>query len=280
MSTDVINTEQPIKGTRRRKLRDWVLRITKILAIGAPLMFIMAGLGSKIGLWNWEFGLRTLTFKVGPVLLVACGVFATLSMLLSIMAPKKGFFVGAFAMIIPLVGMGQLAGMKNLVSSLPLIHDITTDTQNVPIFTQAIMSERAKTENVNSLDYAGKMAPTKEKDANGKPVMKLVSALQTQAYPKVRPLILTAAPDVAFGQAKAVASAMGWQIKSEDVSAGVLEATDSSFWYGFKDDVVIRIRASEGGGSIVDIRSVSRVGMSDIGANAKRIRIFLSKMAK
>lgn len=280
MSTDVINVDQPEKGVKRRKIRDWVLRLTKVLAFAGPLTFIAAGLGSKIGLWSWKFGLGTLSQKVGPALLIACGAFAALSMLLSIMAPKKGFFVGAFALFIPLVGLGQLAGAKNIVSSLPFIHDITTDTQNVPVFTDTIVSERAKVEGVNTLDYAGKMAITSEKDADGKPVMKLVSALQTQAYPKVRPLILTDAPDVVFGQAKAVAKGMGWKIKSQDVSAGVLEATDSTFWYGFKDDVVIRIRTSEGGGSIVDVRSVSRVGMSDMGANAKRIRIFLSKMAK
>ena len=280
MSTDVINVDQPEKGIKRRIIRDWVLRLTKTLAFAAPLTFIVAGLGSKIGLWNWTFGLGPLTQKVGPALLVACGVFAVLSMLLSIMAPKKGFFVGAFALFIPLVGLGQLAGMKKLVTSLPLIHDITTDTQSVPTFTDVIRAERAKVEGVNTLDYVGKMAPTHVKDAENKPVMKLVSALQTKAYPKVRPLIVTAAPNVAFDQAKAVADSMGWKIKSEDLNIGAIEATDSTFWYGFKDDIVIRIRASEGGGSIVDVRSVSRVGLSDIGANAKRIRIFLSKMAK
>jgi uncharacterized protein (DUF1499 family) len=51
-----------------------------------------------------------------------------------------------------------------------------------------------------------------------------------------------------------------------------VEATDTTFWFGFKDDVVVRVRAAEnGGGSIVDVRSVSRVGQSDLGLNAKRI---------
>lgn len=280
MNTDVINVEQPVKGVKRRKVRDWVLRATKILAFAGPLTFMAAGLGTKIGLWSWKFGLGTLSQKVGPVLLIACGVFAVIAILLSLMAPKKGFFVGAFALFIPLVGLGQLAGVKNIVTSLPLIHDITTNTQDVPTFTEAILSQRSKVEGVNTVDYAGKMAPTHEKDADGEPIMELVSALQTQAYPKVRPLILSAAPDVVFGQARAIASDMGWKIKSEDVNAGLIEATDSTFWYGFTDDVIIRIRPSEGGGSIVDLRSVSRVGTSDMGANAKRIRIFLNKMSK
>ena len=280
MNTDVINVEQPVKGVKRRKVRDWVLRATKILAFAGPLTFMAAGLGTKIGLWSWKFGLGTLSQKVGPVLLMACGVFAIIAMLLSLMAPKKGFFVGAFALFIPLVGLGQLAGVKNIVTSLPLIHDITTNTQDVPSFTEAILYQRRKVEGVNPIDYAGKMAPTHEKDADGEPIMELVSALQTQAYPKVRPLIVSAAPEAVFGQARAIAVDMGWKIKSEDVNAGLIEATDSTFWYGFTDDVIIRIRPSEGGGSIVDLRSVSRVGTSDMGANAKRIRIFLSKMSK
>ena len=76
------------------------------------------------------------------------------------------------------------------------------------------------------------------------------------------------------------ASQLGWKIKSENLEAGIIEATETTFWYGFKDDVVIRIQPSEGGGSVVDVRSISRVGGSDIGANADRIRKFLGLMRK
>ena len=73
---------------------------------------------------------------------------------------------------------------------------------------------------------------------------------------------------------------MGWKIKEEDVSAGRIDATDTTFWYGFEDDVAIRLRASEGGGTIVDVRSLSRVGMSDLGKNAARITEFLEQLAE
>lgn len=279
MSTNIINVEQPEKFVGLRKVRGFINKLTKILAIGSPLVFILAGLGSKIGIWDWKFGLLTLTQKVGPMLLIVTGVFAFLSMILAAISPKKGFWLGAFAMIVPLFGLGQLAGVKNKVNALPLIHDITTNTQDVPVFTSAILSERGKVEGVNTVDYAGKLALTKEKDDAGKPVTKLVAALQTQAYPKVRPLILSQPTEATFEQAKAVAKDMGWKIKSEDLNAGLIEATDTSFWYGFKDDIVIRLRSGEGGGTVVDVRSVSRVGMSDMGANAARIRRFLKKMA-
>jgi len=213
MATDVTTVDQPEKNPRLRKFRDVILRITKILAFAGPLTFIVAALGSKIGLWDWSFGLGTLTQKVGPAVLIATGIFAVFSMILSAFTPKKGFWLGAFVMIIPLFGLGQLLNVKNKAESLPYIHDITTDTQDVPTFTEAVMSERAEVKNVNTVDYAGKTAPTKDKDADDKPVMKLVSALQTQAYPKVRPLVLSGTPEKAFGQAKAVVKDMGWALR-------------------------------------------------------------------
>jgi uncharacterized protein (DUF1499 family) len=65
------------------------------------------------------------------------------------------------------------------------------------------------------------------------------------------------------------------KIESTDIAAGLVEATATTFWFGFKDDVVVRVVANAAG-SRIDIRSVSRVGQSDIGANAARIEKFLA----
>ena len=71
---------------------------------------------------------------------------------------------------------------------------------------------------------------------------------------------------------------MGWTVHTQDIDSGLIEATATTFWYGFKDDIIIRIRAGEGGGSVLDMRSISRVGQSDLGANAKRIRKFVKAL--
>ena len=283
MTMEIIKTEQTAKKVKRQALRKWVLRLALVVAILAPLTFIMAGLGAKLGLWDWRFGLGTLTRNVGPKLLMGSGVLGLISLALAcFIQPRKGFIIGILAVAVAVLGFVRLGAAQKKVASLPFIHDITTDTQNVPTFTNAILSERAKTEGVNTVDYVGKKAPSKAKGADGKPVMKLVSVLQTQskAYADIRPLILEDDKAVVFGEVKAAAKQMGWAIKSENVEAGILEATDTTFWYGFKDDVVIRISPSEGGGSVVDVRSISRVGGSDIGANAARIRKFLAIMKK
>jgi uncharacterized protein (DUF1499 family) len=143
--------------------------------------------------------------------------------------------------------------------SVPAIHDITTDTANPPPFV-AIAPLRAGAP--NGVDY--------KTDEN--------AAKQQEAYADIQPLIL---PDVApadlFKRAEAAARAMNWEIVAAEAAEGRIEATETTAWWGFKDDVVIRI-AAEGTGSRLDIRSMSRVGKSDLGKNAERIRAFLAKV--
>jgi uncharacterized protein (DUF1499 family) len=85
-------------------------------------------------------------------------------------------------------------------------------------------------------------------------------------------------PAEAFARAERAARAMGWQIVAVAPEAMRIEATDTTLFFGFKDDIVIRVRPSEHG-SVVDMRSLSRVGTSDVGVNAKRIRAFLARLS-
>ena len=87
------------------------------------------------------------------------------------------------------------------------------------------------------------------------------------------PITVDADPDAAFAAAESAARSMGWEMVGSDAAAGRIECTDTTAYFGFKDDVVIRIRA-EGAGTRLDIRSKSRVGLSDVGTNAQRIRDF------
>jgi uncharacterized protein (DUF1499 family) len=82
---------------------------------------------------------------------------------------------------------------------------------------------------------------------------------------------------VGTGSAVAAARAMGWEVVAADRASGRIEATDTTRFFGFKDDVVIRVQAAPGG-SRVDVRSVSRVGGSDVGTNATRIRAYLARL--
>lgn len=103
------------------------------------------------------------------------------------------------------------------------------------------------------------------------------SEAQRRAYPDIRPLRLPVAPNIAFERAKGAIEESGWQIVREDPSAGRIEAVATTRWFGFKDDVIVRITA-EGSGSRVDVRSKSRVGRSDLGTNAQRIRAYQRRL--
>ena len=142
--------------------------------------------------------------------------------------------------------------------SVPPIHDITTDTLSPPAFV-AILPLRSDAPNPPG--YAGEE----------------VARAQRTAYPDLTTIIVDAPATRAFDAALAAARDLGWEIVATDPAGGRLEATDTTRWFGFKDDVVIRILGAENTTKI-DIRSKSRVGRSDVGANAARIRDFRDKL--
>ena len=87
--------------------------------------------------------------------------------------------------------------------------------------------------------------------------------------------LLTPLPlEEAFNRALQIAAEMGWEVYRQDLNAGAIEAVDTTAIMSFKDDIIIRVR-SNAQGTLVDLRSVSRVGEGDLGANAKRIQAFL-----
>jgi uncharacterized protein (DUF1499 family) len=104
-----------------------------------------------------------------------------------------------------------------------------------------------------------------------------LAAQQRAGYPDLAPGRFTAPPDRVFARALDVARGLGWEIVATAPAEGRLEATDRTRWFGFRDDVVVRVRP-DGAGTRVDIRSVSRVGRSDLGTNARRIRGFVEAL--
>lgn len=267
-------------GDKRRALRRWVNRMTWMFIILAPLVFAVAAIGYKLGAFDLGFAFGTLNQKIGPLMLMLCGVLGLASLVGAfIVKPLKGLVPAILGILIMVFAFGKLLTTKKAVfETLPFIHDVTTDTQDPPVFGEVVMAERAKVEGVNTADYVGKMAPVfKDEKPTGE---KLVSALQTKAFPEIRPLVLSQTKDVVYGEALATAKSMGWEIKEDDLAAGRIDATDTTFWYGFDDDITIRLRDGKGGGTIVDVRSLSRIGGSDMGKNADRIGEFLRRLAE
>jgi uncharacterized protein (DUF1499 family) len=141
----------------------------------------------------------------------------------------------------------------------PAIHDITTDLENPPTFS-AVVARRADAP--NRLDRPPQLAE-----------------LQRQGYGELAPITLQTKPDQAFDRALAVAQSQAWEIVTADKSSGRIEATHTTWWFGFVDDVVVRL-TPWGSGTRIDVRSVSRSGVGDAGRNADRIRRFLRELQR
>lgn len=219
---------------------------------------VLAGLGSRWDLWHFTTSLLLLRVAVlGGILSFAVSLAGAV-----ITRPgtwRGGFRRSVFGIVVSFIVVTVPLSWYAAAREAPRIHDITTDAGDPPQF-RAILPLRAKAP--NPADYGGPE----------------VAALQHAAYPDIKPLTLFAPPDRAFERALAVARSLGWTIMQKDRQEGRIEAMDRTIWFGFTDDIVIRVRP-EDGGSRVDIRSVSRVGAGDMGTNAARIRKFMKKLA-
>lgn len=257
-------------------IRSIVIWLAALAAILTPLWYAAAGLGSRVGLWDWRFGLGTMTREVGTHLLFAAIGLGALALVLlivtAIFAKEKRAGIGAWVAAIAAIAVGagglyQANAVRATAASLPPIHDITTDTANPPQFTATLITRRGA--EANSVDYASKTDPR-----SGRPLPEV----QAEAYPDIQPISVSAEPLEAYTAALAVARSMGWTVSTESERELMFEATATTFWYGFRDDIVVRITALTDGGAVVDARSVSRVGMSDLGANATRLRVFSDRL--
>ncbi len=240
-------------------MKRWPLirAITLAAAVLAFAMMFAAGPGTRADVWSWRVGLTMLAWSAYLGIAVA-GVALVLLALAAFPRFRPRPWVPLLALCLGLAALTPPLILREQARQVPPIHDITTDTANPPVFV-ALAAERKDAP--NGADYGGAE----------------IAAQQARAYPDIKPLHLDRLPRETMQRAIDAARAMGWEVRASDSGAGRIEATARTRWFGFRDDVVVRIRP-EGSGSRVDVRSVSRVGRSDIGANAERVREFLHRL--
>lgn len=226
-----------------------------ILAVAS----ITAGLGTRMNWWGFRTGFSLLKWAAYAELAVAA-VSITGCIFAASRCPGSTLTLFVLAGVISIAVVIVPLRMYLIVRSVPAIHDITTDTENPPQF-DLILSMRKGT--LNPAEYGGPE----------------IAQQQKKAYPDIAPVLTDTLPSQAFETARSAVQAMGWELVSADPVKGHIEATDTTFWFGFKDDIVIRI-TPQNRGSRIDIRSLSRVGRSDVGANANRIRRYLTALKK
>ena len=232
------------------------LRLLPLLALAAAVAVAASGFGARFALWDYRMAFQVLRWGAYAGLAIAA-VAAIAALVPRARAGSRwrlgtAAAIGIAAAALPLYWL-------HVARSVPPINDITTDTANPPAFV-AILPLRASAPVPAA--YPGEAA----------------ARLQRDGYPDLAPIVLAAPPAAAFARALAAARAQGWGIVAADAATGRIEAMATTPWFGFTDDVVVRV-AADPAGSRVDVRSVSRVGRSDLGANARRIREYAAALA-
>lgn len=223
---------------------NWIGYVALTLLVTIPVAILTVRSGA------WQQGLLLYSVSCAGSALVL--LVALLIMALPRFAPwrRAAQIRALFAIPGTLLLLSVLAGRGDY----PPIHDITTDLQNPPQF---VTAAKIRGDGSNSLALQTE-----------------VLEMQAGAYPDLQTLVISDSIEEAFEQALATAGELGWEVYHQDLNSGVIEAVDSTAIMGFKDDVVIRLNTNAEG-TLVDLRSVSRVGIGDLGANAARIRGFL-----
>jgi uncharacterized protein (DUF1499 family) len=244
----------PGRGGRVATAIAW---ISVVLALLGGVAELMGGVGYRLHWWGVGAGIRTL--GIGAIGAAAAFVIAISALFIAWLGgARRAMAIAAAGLLLGALLAAPPFTMWRRATTVPPIHDISTDTLHPPSFAK-VMPLRAGAP--NAVDYSA-----------------AVAAQQKAAYPDIGPLMLPQSPARAFDLADRAARAMGWDIVNVSPPDLRIEATATTRLFGFQDDVVVRI-TPESKGSRVDVRSVSRVGRSDIGTNAERIREYLKQLA-
>ena len=228
--------------------------LVSLVSLSAFLLVALPGPLYKYGVV--DLGTAFTGFKFG----VFAGIATLILLVLQILFKRKTVTFGStiMALLLSTIAITIPLSMLNKGKSVPPIHDISTDLINPPEFV-AIAPLRADAP--NPVEYAGVEVATQ----------------QRAAYPELQTLNYTQSKSELVEATKQAIDNSGWQLVNIDANQGIVEATDRTMWFGFKDDVIVRI-TDNGSKRLVDIRSKSRVGGSDLGKNAERIHGFIEEL--
>lgn len=251
----------------RRALPKWALW----LSLGVLLWFALAAFGPKFGLIDWRTGLGFMIRDAGVILLGLSAIFAVIAFLFAFFKTPRGpWWKAALAFVIPAVLFMGLLAMRAQAGAVPPIHDVSTDLRNPPAFSVETMALRSGLDANPVNDYGTPLGELEMWAGSEDAALKVKNHadLIAENFPDLQPIVLgNATTEQALD---AIVAAMG-EIGLQDVrrveGTNTVEGVAETFAFGFKDDVVARVADGQ-----IDLRSVSRVGVSDLGYNAERVK--------
>ena len=228
--------------------------IVSLMSLIAVLLVLLSGPLYKFGFVDLATAFAGFKFGVfaGIAVLVMLGV--------QLVFKRDSISVGSalVAAVMAVTAIAIPVSMINTAKNVPPIHDISTDTLNPPEF---VVIAQLRADAPNPAAYAG----TK------------IAEQQRSAYPELQTLSYSQSKSELMAASKQATTNLGWELVNIDANKGIIEATDTTAWFGFTDDIIVRI-TDNNSERLVDIRSKSRVGESDLGKNAARIHSFIDEL--
>ncbi len=251
----------------RRLLVERLSWLALALSVGAILLALIAAIGSGQGWWHFRPAFTAL--RIAFYAALAGGLIALVSLLIPIRGRRRRVTGAALAgLVFGAVFASYLGIQARAARAAPPIHDITTNLDDIPRFYRLPV----RVDNFDVVPYLGR------DDLHRMPPEDRWKALHGEAYGDLRTVHLPWTPAQTIQRAGELARQRDWELRTLSPDAGIMEAVDTSTFFRFRDNIVLRARRAPQGGSLVDMRSISRVGVSDLGANAKRIRSFLADL--
>ncbi len=247
-----------------KSLASLFVRLALVVGLAAPALVLAGAAGTKFGLIDYRLGFMTLANQWGALVAMAGPRPGVVALLVSLSDFRR---FGVMALIGLLAAGATLAGLwryKSLAAASPPIHDVSTNWEDPVGFSKITLADRGQAENG--------VEPDPRVDSKAPPPWggQRVADINAQTCPGAKSI--PHAVDV-----EVVAKALednGVQVTAKQAPFRV-EGTAESFWFGFKDDVAVRIRPER-----TDIRSTSRVGQSDLGANCRRVTRIVQALGK
>ena len=258
----------PQLGEPVRKTVDYWGYIVLAAGVGALLWGLVSAVGTGRRYWEYTSGLKGVAgaflLGLGAILIGAVQGWRVRKAINP--PPRARRWVG---MLVALLYVGWVGTFLLKALTVPAIHDVSTDLADPPAFQTLTL----RTDNLDNIPGAD------DKDMRGLTPLQRWAVVHQKDYGDIRSVRINEPVPMVVAKAERLAKARGWDVAISLPEEGRLEATETSAFFRFKDDVVLRVRPSDTGeGSVVDMRSVSRVGISDLGMNAKRVRSFLADL--
>ena len=258
-----------VEALRKRLWAGRLTGLAALLCFGAVAVALVAAIGTGRGAWDYRAGLSLLRYTFFAAALGV--VLAIIAAFVARRASPKLAMLNLLAIVVAGAFVAFVGNQVRTARSVPAIHDISTDLDDWPRFYRLTV----RADNLESIPDMGRA------DLAALPPRERWRAIHREHYGDIATIRVPWSVAETVARARALAEQRGWEIVTTDPAQGILEAVDTSFFFRFKDNVVLRVRpAGEGSGSLVDMRSLSRVGVSDVGVNARRVRDFLAELQR